>query len=602
MIIQHNLYAMNSNRSLGITTGHQAKLTEKLSSGYRINRAADDAAGLAISEKMRRQIRGLTQASTNAQDGISLIQTAEGGLNEVHEMLQRMNELAVQASNGTLSDEDRADINAEIQALKKEINRVAGSTTFNEIQLFPSDGSSIYTESYDIHFNADGSYTSTLRDVAYTFSPPANIPSNLTETTALVEDLLQEAIVKIKANYPALNTDDGSLDIKLDMSYIDGSNGTLAYAQFSYDPRDPNTPDASSFLIKVDTADFTDENSSASAPADISRNNLLKSTLYHELTHSVMQYTLTGAMINDLPQWFIEGTAQLSGGGFATGWNTGLAMAVDDTEYPTDDDKDAAVADYLKRDTVEGRPYGHGYLAAAYIASLADGSGTVDAASLANGINKVFEKLKAGKTFEEAVSEATGKTPAQIESEINNASPAATEFVRKLAVATGDGSGSLLFDGGLSAGNQLMGALPSDGSTPSSISAADTITLQVGTEVGQTIDVNLFSIGTRSLGLDISNTLTIEASNSMIDRVKGAIEIISTIRSYYGATQNRLEHTIKNLDNVVENTTAAESRIRDTDMAKVMVDYSNTNILAQAGTAMLTQSNQMNQAVLSLLS
>ncbi len=139
MVVQHNVTAMNANRMLGITTNSQAKSTEKLSSGYKINRAADDAAGLAISEKMRRQIRGLTQASANAQDGISCVQTAEGALAEVHDMLQRMNELAVQASNGTQTDVDRSYIDSEIQELKIEIDRVANSTTFNEQNLL--DGS-----------------------------------------------------------------------------------------------------------------------------------------------------------------------------------------------------------------------------------------------------------------------------------------------------------------------------------------------------------------------------------------------------------------------------------------------------------------------------
>ena len=132
MIVQHNLTALNSNRLLGLTTSSQAKSTEKLSSGYKVNRAADDAAGLAISEKMRRQVRGLTQATANAQDGISCVQTAEGALNEVHDMLQRMNELAVKAANGTNQDEDRGYIQSEVDALIDEIDRVADTTTFNE--------------------------------------------------------------------------------------------------------------------------------------------------------------------------------------------------------------------------------------------------------------------------------------------------------------------------------------------------------------------------------------------------------------------------------------------------------------------------------------
>ena len=135
MVVQHNLTAMNSNRMLGLTTNSLSKSTEKLSSGYKINRAADDAAGLAISEKMRRQVRGLTQASTNAQDGISAVQTAEGALNEVHDMLQRMNQLANQSANGTNTTTDRAYINSEVQALVSEIDRVASTTTFNEQNL-----------------------------------------------------------------------------------------------------------------------------------------------------------------------------------------------------------------------------------------------------------------------------------------------------------------------------------------------------------------------------------------------------------------------------------------------------------------------------------
>ena len=139
MVVQHNLTAMNSNRMLGLTTNAQAKSTEKLSSGYKVNRAADDAAGLAISEKMRRQIKGLTQASANAQDGISCVQTAEGALNEVHDMLQRMNVLANQASNDTMTTVDRGYLDSEVQALISEIDRVASTTTFNEQNLL--DGS-----------------------------------------------------------------------------------------------------------------------------------------------------------------------------------------------------------------------------------------------------------------------------------------------------------------------------------------------------------------------------------------------------------------------------------------------------------------------------
>ncbi len=151
MVVQHNLTAMNSNRMLGLTMSSQAKSTEKLSSGYKINRAADDAAGLAISEKMRRQIRGLTQASLNAQDGISAVQTAEGALTEVHDMLQRMNELAVKAANGTNQSEDQSYIQLEVDQLIEEINRVAETTTFNERMLLDGSFSGV-----DLQVGAEG--------------------------------------------------------------------------------------------------------------------------------------------------------------------------------------------------------------------------------------------------------------------------------------------------------------------------------------------------------------------------------------------------------------------------------------------------------------
>ena len=183
MVVQHNLTAMNANRMLGITTGSQAKSSEKLSSGYRINRAADDAAGLSISEKMRKQIKGLDRASTNAQDGISAVQTAEGALSEVHSMLQRMNELAVQSANGTNSISDREAIQAEITALESEIDRVATSTKFNELYLLNGDGGPNVTGAkgdvlkFSIHVGAD-SYASNKLEIGISAMSAASIGVN----------------------------------------------------------------------------------------------------------------------------------------------------------------------------------------------------------------------------------------------------------------------------------------------------------------------------------------------------------------------------------------------------------------------------------------
>ena len=216
MVVQHNLTAMNSNRMLGITTGNQAKSTEKLSSGYKINRAADDAAGLSISEKMRRQIKGLTQASANAEDGISCVQTAEGALNEVHDMLQRMNELAVKGETGTLTTVDRSYIQSEVKQLMDEIDRVAQTTTFNEQNLldgtFTGKGLQVGAESGQ---HIDVSITAMSMTNLVAKAENAEIKyDNYDEDGAKVEDIeltktIAQAVVdKFQTNYKGATADD----------------------------------------------------------------------------------------------------------------------------------------------------------------------------------------------------------------------------------------------------------------------------------------------------------------------------------------------------------------------------------------------------------
>ncbi len=201
MVVQHNLTAMNSNRMLGLTAKTQAKSTEKLSSGYKVNRAADDAAGLAISEKMRRQIKGLTQASLNAQDGISAVQTAEGALNEVHDMLQRMNELAVKSANGTNQSEDRSYIQSEVDALINEIDRVAQTTTFNEQNLL--DGS--WSSGVDLQVGAEGTSGNRI-SVSINAMDSAGISvSSLTSSGVSSQANAQNAISTIKAAMTAIS-------------------------------------------------------------------------------------------------------------------------------------------------------------------------------------------------------------------------------------------------------------------------------------------------------------------------------------------------------------------------------------------------------------
>jgi len=389
MVVQHNLTAMNSNRMLGITTGQQAKSSEKLSSGYKINRAADDAAGLSISEKMRKQINGLDRASTNAEDGVSAVQTAEGALTEVHSMLQRMNELAVQAANGTNSEDDRQAIQDEVDQLLTEIDRVAETTKFNETYLLKGDVSG---------------------------------------TKAAVTLELHDA--GIKGTWAAAD---------------DGSKATL-------------------------TVDLT----------------------------------------------------------------AGKTITIAGTEYTVTTKATAGTGEIKQSDALT----------------------KIEAAlNKANSIGLPAEV------------DAVTNTPAV------NGTTNTAEFV--ITAQTVQAIKPLEFS------------------------------LHVGADADMTnkINVSIDGMDTTSLGINKLNIKdkTGEAATYAIDAIADAVAKVSSQRSALGAVQNRLEHTIANLDNVVENTTAAESRIRDTDMAEEMVEFSKNNILAQAGQSMLAQANTSTQGVLSLL-
>lgn len=620
MVVQHNLVAMNAGRQLLINNKKMTGKTEKLSSGYRVNRAADDAAGLAMSEKMRRQIRGLTQASANAQDGISLVQSAEGAMNEIHDMLQRGTELAVKAANGTLTDDDRSMVDAEIQQLKQAIDQTAHHTVFNEMPLFPTNGTSPKSMTGSVVYHYEISYRlsdgmimigSENEDVPQVASTG---PDALTESVLadkIANELIPNAIAQIFSAFPSLKNATGSdtIDMALDVSFLDGPNGTLAYAQYSYAP----TGKPVNMLVKVDTADFDDDDATGTGE----NAETLESTIAHELMHSVMQYNLTDGMSGrageKYPTWFIEGTAQLAGGGFPTNWNNTLLNYAKKLSGAGDNSKDTDIANYLKAYTVDGRPYGHGYLAAAYVGYLASGASDVTGANIAAGMDKVFSDLLTGMSLSDAINKNTGMTQAQVESLFQNPNSSLTEFVRKLSYASKDGAGSVVA-GSLGTGStNILGNTASTqafridpnqvnvnaGSTGTA--GATEINLQVGAEARTHINVKLFQMDAAALGLENTSVATSAGANSAIDEFKNAVGYVSNVRSYYGAVQNRLEHTINNLDNVVENITASESRIRDTDMAKMMVEYSNQNILLQAGQAILAQANHYQDGVLALL-
>lgn len=621
--VQNNMLAANASRNLGMTTKASAMSSEKLSSGYRINRAADDAAGLSISEKMRRQMRGLTQAAANAQDGISMVQIGEGALNEVHDMLHRANELSIKAATGTLQDADRMMIDAEIQQLKSEIDRVARNTTFNEIEIFPANGTSplesgyVEMKNYDIVYDLrDGSMSINEAQAGPGAAGAARADSAVKVSSGskladmIANDIVPNAVKQILDTFTPLKTAVGGDTIKmsLEVAYIDGKNQTLAYASFRYG----SSGKPVSMGIRVDSADFKESDVDGSGD----RTEVLKSTLAHELMHSVMQYTLTDGMSGrkgeKYPTWFVEGTAQLAGGGFTTGWNDTLSYYAQYLSNENDTSQDTNIADYLKKFTMSGRPYGHGYLGTAYFGYLAGGGKTSGKSldeTVADGINKIFTDLLAGQKLDDTLKKYAGINTADMNQLFKTGDADLTEFVRKLAYESKDGAGSFIAGGLDKGGSSLLGT-GWDPSQPFQIdpfqvrvdySGAAGTWLQVGAEAGIHIDVNLYQMNAKALGLEDTNVRTTDDADQAIESIKRSIQYVSNVRSYYGAIQNRLEHTINNLNNITENTTAAESQIRDTNIATEMVGYSNNQILMQAGTSMLSQANQSSQMILSLL-
>ena len=473
MVVQHNLTAMNSNRMLGLTQSSQAKSTEKLSSGYKINRAADDAAGLSISEKMRKQIRGLTQASANAEDGISTVQTAEGALNEVQDMLQRMNELAVKASNGTNSENDRTYIQNEIDQLTTEIDRVAETTKFNETYLLKGDKDAVkgYSYTYGKATAANAAICGKLNTTATGSNTGLRVKVETEGTASAEASKLQNELLK------ALQKSGARITVAAGATST--ANAAISVDGYDIDADGKVSKDGKATNIKL-TLTGTASNTSTVAKSD---------------------------------------TVTLDSGAVTT----------------------AAKTDRVAYYDKDGNKISENALANYFTANAAGTNGT---------------KLKDATLYDEFRNKITT---------IGNTDVTATK----------DQVGSLK------------------------------LSLHVGADAtsNNKIELNLDAMSAKGLGVNGIRVdgATSDNADAAIETIKEAIQKVSTQRSALGAVQNRLEHTISNLDNVVENTTSAESAIRDTDMATEMVKYSNNNILSQAGQAMLAQANQSNQGVLSLL-
>ena len=537
MVVQHNMTAMNTNRQLGISTNALAKSTEKLSSGYRINRAADDAAGLAISEKMRSQIRGLNQASTNAQDGISLIQTAEGALQESHSILQRMRELTIQAANGTETDEDRGNIQDEISQLQSELDRISDTTEFNTMKLL--DGS----------LNGGGT-TSAAGPKFGVYD--TNLGGFVSSNTVGVG--ITTTIDAAEGGESAVWSVDGKT---LTLNLVEGAT----YTEAELDT-----------LIK----NAKQEDSTAThQPAEIEL-NLSNGTYTAESAIGTATTTVTGVKAT--------ATAAFAGiGTTGTGWVGVTGISITANKYGADNN----VTITITFDAKVGEEECEIATAAKYTTSGALMTANTYDLKLATGVEYTeadIEKILAEAGFSADV-EFLGPNP----DEANTLFVTADSVSASVALTKGAGLGDT---------DAYLGQKNYDVQN-----GGDGMTLQVGANYGQTISFGIGDMSSAALGVDGTKVdcSTQKGAQDSIEAIDGAIASVSKQRSLLGAIQNRLEHTISNLDNTAENLQSAESSIRDVDMASEMVTFSKNNILQQAAQSMLAQANQSNQGVLSLL-
>ena len=498
MRINNNIMAMNTYRQLGLANSAGAKSMGKLSSGFRINNAADDAAGLAISEKMRGQIRGLGQASRNAQDGISFIQTAEGALGETHAILQRMRELAVQSSTDTNVAVDRGEIQKEMDELAKEITRIANNTEFNTQKLVNGGISDSGIKSAKFHVGANSNQDITL-----------SINAMDAKSLGVARDVL-EANVTAKTKVDSVTID----DLNKGTAIINGA--TLA-------------------LSANATGEKTAWTAVALGITGTSLASTNNSSQYNDYTITV---TKTGGSGVDV-------TAAIDASAKTITIN-----------YADDIDTDSTSGTAAKlQSALDGQS----------IALTATGgatavAGAADAAATTAGLADDEVKLTLGAEnliVKNNVSSATFTSAANKGVTVNFNGTALDATVAATIGITANASTAATFDG-----------------------------------------VEVENIANAAAGIDVSSQTNASAA---ITTIQKAIEAVSAERSKLGAYQNRLEHTIKNLDTSAENLQASESRIRDVDMAKEMMEFTKNNILTQAATAMLAQANQAPQGVLQLL-
>ena len=531
--------AINANNKLNVNVLGTKKATEKLSSGFAINRAGDNASGLAVSEKMRSQIRGLGQAINNANDGISLIQTAEGGLNETHSILQRMRELAVQSANGTYQDDtDREAIQLEVDALKSEIDRISSSTEYNKIKLL--DGSlggsgtnkGEFGPKYGVLLsNAAGDLqagtvlTSSIAGVSVSLTTGAsgkggenaawdatgktltiNLANGQTYTQAQIDDLIKNAKVQEDSTQSASRPD---ITLKLGTGVVTASGSSSTGVTVAGQRASTGTVSLAPFLVGTTTTeDYAD----------------------------LIEFTSNNYGV-DTRAFTIS---------------TDVAPGKEKVDITTPD---------ANPNTKDG----------VYVLHLSTGKEYTEE-DISNILKKAGLDYSISLTSSKAPDDGIKKFYANTSASVSGAALGGG--------VTGQGVGKDKVDGG---GEGLVFQIGANG-------VAD-----------QRVSLSVDDMSASALGVANADVSTRDAANDSINTVDAAVKKVSMQRAGLGALQNRLEYTVNNLTTTQENLTAAESQIRDTDMAKEMINYTKFNILQQAAQAMLAQANQAPQAVLQLL-
>ncbi|UNT54976.1 flagellin N-terminal helical domain-containing protein [Lysinibacillus capsici] len=571
MRIQHNISALNTHRNLAFNNTQTSKALEKLSSGYKINRAGDDAAGLAISEKMRGQIRGLDMASKNAQDGISLIQTAEGALNETHSILQRMRELAVQAGNDTNTTTDREEIQKEINQLTSEINRIGNTTEFNTKKLVNGD----------------------LSDKFVTKA------ATTTSAGTITRNLAQNGTVQVGADPVSwTGTSKADIDVKIGATTDNGTD--FAKLATSVGNTIKITRDGDNFKVDIDVTSI-DAGTTAGTTVSAAQVSFTASTGKYSYNSQGVSFEFTA---EDAAKWadgesVTINLSTLAGAGKDVSNKTQSTVA-NKQDFTTNMDSNGTAASITGGITVSNSKF----------ADL--GQVKIEQNTGTSSAKVTLQTASGAKLAEYNFSLTAGAT-------LNfNADGVKFDFkgaeVGTSAVTTVDGT------------FKLNTKSVTEETAPSVATPAETddrsLKFQIGANKDQAIAVSLGDMRAKALGITTTGTdekfgvtdgtdstiteqaLDITSHENAAKAVKtldDAIAKVSSERSKLGAVQNRLEHTINNLGTSSENLTAAESRIRDTDMAASMMEFTKNNILTQAAQSMLAQANQQPQGVLQLL-